>query len=77
MAGRLIISVAPDEFYVAETGIVITFAPVDTNKKAGFIGMDEGRFENEKSVLPKTANTLKIRRIEEVICFMDGFNFWL
>ena len=56
MAGRLIISVAPDEFYVAETGIVITFAPVDTNKKAGFIGMDEGRFENEKWIPGRRMN---------------------
>ena len=48
MAGALIISVAPGEFYVAGTGIVMTFAPVAAYKKAGFISIDDGRFENGK-----------------------------
>ncbi len=46
LAGGLIIAVAPDEFYVAGTGIVMTFTPKTNNKKAGFISVDEGRFEN-------------------------------
>jgi len=46
LAGGLIISVSPTEFYVAGTGIVMTFIPKTNNKKAGFISVDEGRFEN-------------------------------
>jgi len=49
LAGGLIISVAPDEFYVAGTGIVITFASVTNTKKAGFISIDEGRFVRQKA----------------------------
>ena len=45
LAGGLIIAIAPDEFYVAGTGIVMTFTPKTNNKKAGFISIDEGRFE--------------------------------
>jgi len=48
LAGGLIIAVSPDEFYIAGTGLVITFAPKEKNKKAGFISIDEGSFENEK-----------------------------
>jgi len=55
LAGGLIISVAPDEFYVAGTGIVITFSPVN-NKKSGFISVDEGRFENEKWIPGRRMN---------------------
>ncbi|MBK5270144.1 MAG: DUF5597 domain-containing protein [Bacteroidia bacterium] len=56
LAGALIISVAPDEFYVAGTGIVMTFAPAGTDKKAGFISIDEGRFENEKWIPGRRMN---------------------
>jgi beta-galactosidase GanA len=56
LAGGLIISVTPDEFYVAGTGIVITFASVSNNKKAGFISIDEGRFENEKWIPGRRMN---------------------
>lgn len=46
LAGGLIIAIAPDEFYVAGTGVVMTFSPQAKNKKAGFVSIDEGRFEN-------------------------------
>jgi len=46
LAGGLIIAIAPGEFYVAGTGFVMTFTPKSNNKKAGFISVDEGRFEN-------------------------------
>jgi len=46
LAGGLIIATAGDEFYVAGTGIVMTFTPKASNKKAGFISIDEGSFEN-------------------------------
>lgn len=44
LAGGLIVAVSRDEFYVAGTGFVMTFAPKAGNKKAGFISIDEGRF---------------------------------
>jgi hypothetical protein len=47
-AGGLIISIAPDEFYVAGTGFVMTFVPKANSKRAGFISVTEGIFENEK-----------------------------
>lgn len=46
LAGCIIISMAPDELYVAGTGVVITFASTIASKKAGFLNIDEGRFEN-------------------------------
>ena len=46
LAGGLIIAVAPGEFYIAGTGFVMTFTPKANNKKAGFISIDEGKFEN-------------------------------
>lgn len=48
LSGGLVIAVGPGEFYVAGTGIVITFEPLEKAKKAGFISVDEGRFENNK-----------------------------
>ena len=47
---------APDEFYITGTGIVITFAPTVQNKNAGFINIDEGRFENEKWIPGRRMN---------------------
>lgn len=46
--GGLIIAVAPDEFYVAGTGIVVTFESTIKNKKAGLLSVDEGGFQNSK-----------------------------
>jgi beta-galactosidase GanA len=46
--GGIIIMVSPDEFYVAGTGIVITFESVMNNKKAGYISVDEGNFIDNK-----------------------------
>ena len=56
LAGGIIISVAPDEFYVAGTGIAITFASTMTNKKAGFISVDEGKFENQRWIPRRRMN---------------------
>ncbi|MET0394598.1 MAG: DUF5597 domain-containing protein [Chitinophagaceae bacterium] len=44
--GGLIIATGPDEFYVAGTGLVMTFASLDKTKKAGFLSIDEGVFVN-------------------------------
>ena len=56
LAGGLIVAVAPDEFYVAGTGFVMTFAAKVKNKKAGFISIDEGKFENEKWITGRRMN---------------------
>ena len=56
LAGGIIISVAADEFYVAGTGFVITFTSLANNKKAGFISVDEGTFENEKWIAGRRMN---------------------
>ena len=47
-AGCVIISVAPGEFYVAGTGVVITFTSTIENKRAGFLNIDEGKFQNAR-----------------------------
>ncbi|QDA62512.1 mannonate dehydratase [Hymenobacter jejuensis] len=46
--GGLIIAVAPDEFYVVGTGIVLTCEPTAKGKRAGYVSVDEGHFEGEK-----------------------------
>ena len=56
LAGCIVISVVTDEFYVAGTGVVITFASTIANKKAGFLSVDEGRFENEKWIPGRRMN---------------------
>ena len=56
LSGGLIISVAPDEFYIAGTGIVITFASAVDNKKTGILSIDEGRFEKEKWIRGRRMN---------------------
>ena len=45
-AGGLIIRVSPDEFYVAGTGIVVTFQSTLQGKKAGLLSVEEGSFQN-------------------------------
>ena len=48
LAGCIIISVGPDEFYMAGTGVVITFASTIAKRRAAFLSIDEGRFISEK-----------------------------
>lgn len=54
--GGMIIQITPDEFYVAGTGIVITFEPIEKNKKAGFVSIDEGHFESSKWITERRMN---------------------
>jgi beta-galactosidase GanA len=56
LTGGLIISVAPDEFYVVGTGLVITCEPTAAGKKAGFVSIDEGRFINGAWTLGRRLN---------------------
>ena len=56
LSGCIVISVSPDEFYVAGTGIVITFESTTTGKRAGFISVDEGKFVNEKWIPGRRMN---------------------
>ncbi|GAB3577522.1 GH35 family beta-galactosidase [Hymenobacter daeguensis] len=46
--GGLIIAVAPDEFYVVGTGLVLTNEPLAKGRRAGYLSVDEGHFEDEK-----------------------------
>jgi len=46
LAGGIIIGLANDEFYVAGTGLVITFKPKAAGFRAGILRIDEGRFVN-------------------------------
>lgn len=48
LTGCTIIAVSPDEFYVAGTGVVVTFRSTIEGKRAGILSVDEGRFENGK-----------------------------
>lgn len=47
MTGAMIVQAGENEFYVAGTGVVITFAPADGDgAKAGILSVDEGAFKN-------------------------------
>lgn len=54
--GVTVIAVGPGEYYVAGTGVVITFEPDTAGKKAGFISVDEGSFVNNKWVTGRRMN---------------------
>ena len=54
--GGLIIAVAPDEFYVVGTGLVLTAEPTAKGQRAGYLSVDEGHFENEKWVPGRRLN---------------------
>jgi beta-galactosidase GanA len=47
-AGGFIIAIADDEFYVAGTGLVITFKPKIGEGQAGILRVEEGAFDNGK-----------------------------
>ena len=43
--GGMIISIAPDEFYIAGSGIIVTFEPISkVDSVAGIVRIDEGKF---------------------------------
>ena len=46
ITGALVVQLAPDEFVVAGTGVVVTFKPIAPNARAGIGYIDEGNFEN-------------------------------
>jgi len=48
MSSAIIIEIAKDEFYIAGSGIVVTFKSLKENLKAGILKTDQGKFENEK-----------------------------
>jgi hypothetical protein len=47
-SSAIIIEIAKDEFYIAGSGIVLTFRPLKENVNAGILKTDQGIFENEK-----------------------------
>ena len=48
MSSAIIIEIAKDEFYIAGSGIVVTFKSLKENLNAGILKTDQGKFENEK-----------------------------
>jgi hypothetical protein len=49
MAGAMLIQTEEDEFYLAGTGVVVTFKPVsDPALNIGILKVDEGAFENQQ-----------------------------
>jgi beta-galactosidase GanA len=56
--GGIIIATAPDEFIIAGTGIVVTFAPVTPGvaPSAGILSAQEGRFVNGRWVTRRWLN---------------------
>jgi hypothetical protein len=55
-SGGIIICVGPDEFYVAGTGIVVTFESLIKDKRAGLYSVDEGVFKNLKWIPGRRMN---------------------
>jgi len=48
MTSAIIIEITPDEFYIAGSGIVVTFKSLkDKNLNAGILKVDQGGFENK------------------------------
>lgn len=43
-SGGLVIALAPDEFVIAGTALIVTFAPREGRGKAGLLTVEEGRF---------------------------------
>jgi len=57
LSGVLIINIAPGEFYVAGSGIVINFKTTkDDNSKAGIARMDEGEIRDGKWISGRSMN---------------------
>jgi len=54
--GGLLIAVAPDEFYLVGTGIVLTAEPLAKGKRAGYVRVEEGHFEGEQWVPGRRLN---------------------
>lgn len=54
--GVIIIAVAPDEYYIAGTGVVMTFEAVEKGKKAGLLSVDEGFFKNGQWINQRRMN---------------------
>lgn len=47
MSSAIIIEIGKDEFYIAGSGIVVTFKPIkNTNLNVGILKTDQGKFEN-------------------------------
>jgi len=48
LTGGIILGLSADEFYVAGTGIVVTFKPKASTQRAGILSVDEGTLINGK-----------------------------
>lgn len=56
MGGAIIFATAENEYIVAGTGVVLTFATLDKEKRAGILSVDEISYKNGKEVLGRRLN---------------------
>jgi len=57
LAGGIIIQTGENEFYIAGTGIIVTFKPLnDKLLNAGILQVEEGRFENNNWIITRHLN---------------------
>lgn len=56
LTGCTIIEVSPNEFYVAGTGVVVSFTSTISEKRAGILSVDEGSFEDGKWISGRRMN---------------------
>lgn len=57
LASAIIIQTAEEEFYIAGTGIVVTFKPLNNDSlNVGILKVDEGSFENNKWIVLRHLN---------------------
>lgn len=50
--GGILISIAPDEYIIAGSGIIVTFAPDQPQKRAGIVWIQEGTYNKEGQWTP-------------------------
>jgi beta-galactosidase GanA len=76
MAGAIFVQTGDDEFYVAGSGIVVTFKNLSNpSLNVGILKVDEGRFENEKEwKVIRHLNGDQIHQGRHVRIFLDSYS---
>ena len=73
--GAIIVQTDDNEFYVAGSGIVITFKNVENeNLVVGILKVDEGRFENNKWKVIRHMNGDQTHQGRHVRTFVNDFS---
>lgn len=71
--GGLIIALGPDDYLVAGTGLVVTFAPADGVGQAGILSVDEGRFVQGRWMPTMRLNGDQTHQGRHLSIATDGF----